>query len=92
MDQIRASHILVNDESTAKQVKAQIEKGASFEDMARQHSSCPSKAKGGDLGWFGKGQMVKPFEDAAFGQSEGVVGNPVKTQFGYHLIKVTAKK
>jgi parvulin-like peptidyl-prolyl isomerase len=92
MDQIRASHILVNDEATAKQVKTKIEGGASFEDMARQHSSCPSKAQGGDLGWFGKGQMVKPFEEAAFSQPEGSVGAPVKTQFGYHLIKVTGQR
>jgi len=92
MNQVRASHILVEDEKLAKQLKADIEKGASFESMAREHSSCPSKAKGGDLGWFGKGQMVKPFEEAAFSTPENQISAPVKTQFGYHLIKVTGTR
>jgi parvulin-like peptidyl-prolyl isomerase len=92
MNQVKASHILVNDEKTAKQLKIQIEDGMSFEEMAKQHSSCPSKRDGGDLGWFGKGQMVKPFEDAAFSLAEGKISEPVKTQFGYHLIKVTGTK
>lgn len=92
MNQVRASHILVADEKTAKDVKSKIESGASFADMARQYSSCPSKAQGGDLGWFGKGQMVKPFEDAAFSLSENQVSAPVKTQFGYHLIKITGQR
>jgi parvulin-like peptidyl-prolyl isomerase len=92
MDQVRASHILVKEEASAKQLKSQIEGGASFEEMAKQHSSCPSKREGGDLGWFGKGQMVKPFEDAAFSLNEGKVSDPIKTQFGYHLIKVTGTK
>ena len=92
MDQVRASHILVKDEATAKKLKAEIEGGLAFEDMAKQHSSCPSKAKGGDLGWFGKGSMVKPFEDAAFSLNEGQLSSPVKTQFGYHLIKLTGKR
>jgi len=92
MNQIRASHILVSDEATARQLKDQIDRGGSFEDLARQHSQCPSKAKGGDLGWFGKGQMVKPFEEAAFSTLQGQISNPVKTQFGYHLIKVTGTR
>jgi len=92
MNQVRASHILVEDEETAKQLKAEIEKGTSFEAMAREYSSCPSKAKGGDLGWFGKGQMVKPFEEAAFSTPENKVSAPIKTQFGYHLIKVTGSR
>jgi parvulin-like peptidyl-prolyl isomerase len=92
MNEIRASHILVNDEKTANQIKTQIAGGAAFEEMAELHSSCPSKENGGDLGWFGRGQMVKPFEDAAFGLSEGKISEPVKTQFGYHLIKVTGVK
>ena len=92
MNQVRASHILVSDEATAKQVKSKIESGSSFEDMAKEHSSCPSKRQGGDLGWFGKGQMVKPFEDAAFSLEEGKISAPIKTQFGYHLIKVTGQK
>jgi len=92
MDQIRASHILVAEEAQARDLKTQIDQGASFEDLARRHSQCPSKAKGGDLGWFGRGQMVKPFEDAAFSASPGTTTAPVKTQFGYHLIKVTEKR
>jgi len=89
MNQVRASHILVEDEATAKKLKSELDAGASFETLAREHSSCPSSAKGGDLGWFGKSQMVKPFEEAAFSTPEHKVSNPVKTQFGYHLIKVT---
>lgn len=92
MNQVRASHILVKDESTAKQIKSQIEAGASFEAMAKEHSDCPSSAQGGDLGWFGKGQMVKPFEEAAFSQPANTVGAPVKTAFGFHLIKVTGQR
>jgi parvulin-like peptidyl-prolyl isomerase len=92
MNQVRASHILVEDETTAKELKAKIETGASFEAMAREHSSCPSSSKGGDLGWFGKGQMVKAFEEAAFSTPENQVSSPVKTQFGYHLIKVTGTR
>jgi parvulin-like peptidyl-prolyl isomerase len=92
MTQVRASHILVQDETTAKDLKTKIEGGASFEAMAKEHSSCPSSQKGGDLGWFGKGQMVKPFEEAAFTTAEGKISPPVKTQFGYHLIKVTGQK
>jgi peptidyl-prolyl cis-trans isomerase C len=92
MEQVRASHILVKEEQTAKQLKTQIEGGAAFEEIAKHHSDCPSKRQGGDLGWFGKGQMVKPFEEAAFSLSEGKVSDPVKTQFGYHLIKVTGQK
>jgi len=92
MSMVRASHILVEDKDTALDLKKKIEGGASFESLAKQHSSCPSKAQGGDLGWFGEGQMVKPFEQAAFDLSEGEVSAPVKTQFGYHLIKVTGKR
>ena len=92
MTQVRASHILVEDKATAEELKTKIEAGASFEALAKDHSTCPSKAKGGDLGWFGKGQMVKPFEDAAFSTPEGKISPPIKTQFGYHLIKVTGQK
>ncbi|HVO33682.1 MAG TPA: peptidylprolyl isomerase [Elusimicrobiota bacterium] len=92
MEQVRASHILVKDESMARQLKTEIEGGASFEDVARQHSACPSKRNGGDLGWFGRGQMVKSFEDAAFGLASGKISEPVKTQFGFHLIKVTGSR
>ena len=67
----------------------QIQNGADFAALAKQHSSCPSGKNGGDLGFFGRGRMVPEFEQAAFGMQVGQVSNPVKTQFGYHLIKVT---
>ncbi|HRR33131.1 MAG TPA: peptidylprolyl isomerase [Kiritimatiellia bacterium] len=72
-------------------IKKQLEDGADFAELAKANSDCPSGQKGGDLGEFTRGQMVKPFEDAAFSQEIGKVGDIVETQFGYHLIKVTAK-
>jgi len=92
MSEVRASHILVDDEKTAKKIKADIDAGADFKKLAKKHSKCPSGEQGGDLGFFGKGQMVKEFEDAAFSLAVGVVSQPVKTEFGYHLIVVTAKR
>jgi len=90
--EVRASHILVKEEKTAKKLKAELDKGADFGKIAKKHSLCPSGQDGGDLGFFGKGQMVKEFEDAAFSLPVGAVSVPVKTQFGYHLIMVTAKR
>lgn len=92
VSQVRASHILVKTEKEANKLLNRIKAGAKFEDLARKHSQCPSRAKGGDLGYFGKGQMVKPFEDAAFTMNKGDVSDPVQTQFGFHLIKVTDKR
>ena len=86
---VRASHILVKDEAIAADLKKKIEGGEKFADLAKKHSSCPSGQQGGDLGWFTRGQMVKPFEDACFSNPENKVVGPVKTQFGYHLIMVT---
>ena len=89
---VSGKHILVEQEEQCKDILAQIESGAkTFEDAAQEFSTCPSKAKGGDLGEFGRGQMVKEFEDAAFSAEIGAVVGPVKTQFGYHLIKVEEK-
>lgn len=89
---VSAKHILVEQEEQCKDILAQIESGAkTFEDAAQEFSTCPSKAKGGDLGEFGRGQMVKEFEDAAFDAEIGKVVGPVKTQFGHHLIKVEKK-
>ena len=89
---VTASHILVDSEEKAKEIKAEIEAGTlSFAEAAKAYSSCPSKENGGDLGSFGRGQMVKEFEDAAFSLELNIVSEPVATQFGYHLIKVTAK-
>jgi len=87
-----AKHILVDTEEKANEILAQIKSGEiTFEDAARAHSTCPSKDQGGDLGTFGKGQMVPEFEEATFAMNVGDISEPVKTQFGYHLIKLEAK-
>lgn len=88
----RASHILVKDRSLAQELLKKIKQGANFESVAREFSTCPSKSKGGDLGWFGPSSMVKPFEDAVRKLGSGSVSDIVSTQFGYHIIKVTGKK
>lgn len=90
--QVKAKHILVDEEKTAEEIAKEIAEGKSFEDAAREYSTCPSKEKGGDLGYFGKGQMVPEFEKAAFEGTVGEILGPVKTQFGYHLILVEDKK
>ncbi|TRW22925.1 peptidylprolyl isomerase [Criibacterium bergeronii] len=89
---VKASHILVENLEEAKKIKSELDDGADFADLAQEYSSCPSKDRGGDLGFFGKGAMVKEFEDAAFAMEVGEISEPVKTQFGYHIIKVTDKK
>lgn len=86
---IRASHILVRTEDEAKNLYEEIKAGKSFADVAAMESLCPSGANGGDLGFFTKGQMVKPFEDAAFALAKGELSQPVQTQFGWHLILLT---
>ncbi len=88
---VRASHILVDTEEEALELKKRIENGESFEKLAKEYSKCMSREKGGNLGFFKRGQMVKPFEDAAFSLPIGVVSDPVKTEYGWHLIKVTSK-
>lgn len=88
--EIKASHILVKDEATAKKVKEELGQGKSFEELAKPYSEdTGSKEKGGDLGFFGAGKMVKEFEDAAYKLKKDEVSEPVKSQFGYHIIKVT---
>lgn len=84
-----ARHILVATEQEAKSLKDQIAGGADFADLARQHSKCPSGANGGSLGEFGQGDMVPEFDRVVFGELPvGEVSEPVKTQFGYHLLEV----
>lgn len=87
----RARHILVEDEHDCIQLKTQIEAGDDFADIAKAHSKCPSGQRGGDLGQFGEGQMVKEFNDVVFNDEVGKVHGPVKTQFGYHLIEITER-
>ena len=89
---VRASHILVSSLEEANKVIEELNKGMDFGELAKKYSSCPSSENGGDLGLFGKGQMVKEFEDAAFSLEIGKNSGPVKTQFGYHIIKVTEKE
>lgn len=88
MPKARARHILVNDEKTCLNLKQQIEAGASFADLAAKHSLCPSGKRGGDLGEFFPGQMVREFDEVVFSQEVGKTHGPVKTQFGYHLILI----
>jgi parvulin-like peptidyl-prolyl isomerase len=90
--QVKASHILVDEKDKAQNIKEQIENGKEFSQLAKEASECPSSEKGGDLGFFGKGKMAEPFERKAFDMDEGDVSDPVKTQFGWHLIKKTGEK
>ena len=90
MPTVSANHILVQSIEEVQLIQTQLTEGARFEDLARQYSKCPSGQNGGALGFFTNGQMVKPFEDAAFGLDIGQISGPVQTQFGFHLIKRTA--
>ncbi len=89
---VKASHLLVKTEEEALKIKEEIDKGKDFAQAAMEVSLCPSGQNGGDLGYFSKGEMVKEFEDAAFSMNVGEISNPIKTQFGYHLIYLTDKK
>jgi peptidyl-prolyl cis-trans isomerase C len=89
MPRAEASHILVSTEAEANDLKQQIEGGAAFADLAKQHSQCPSGQQGGSLGQFGQGDMVPEFDQVIFSDLPlGQVSEPVKTQFGFHLIEV----
>jgi peptidyl-prolyl cis-trans isomerase C len=85
---VQARHILIGKQELAEELKKRIDAGEDFSALAEEYSECPSKKRGGDLGWFGKGAMVRPFEVAAFSAEEGAVVGPVKTEFGWHLIYV----
>jgi parvulin-like peptidyl-prolyl isomerase len=90
---VRASHILLESDEEAQILKEELLSGKiGFEEAAELYSGCPSKEKGGDLGFFNRRAMVKPFSDAAFDAKVNEIVGPVKTQFGYHLIKTTDKK
>jgi parvulin-like peptidyl-prolyl isomerase len=86
-DKVRCAHILVKTEEAAKAILARLNAGESFSKLAMELSQCPSGKKGGDLGTFGRGQMVRPFELAAFALQKGQISGIIKTQFGYHIIK-----
>lgn len=91
MARASARHILVKSQAECEKLKKEIEGGASFAEMAKKHSQCPSGRDGGDLGEFGPGQMVREFDSVVFSGELGKVHGPVKTQFGYHLIEITKR-
>ena len=91
MPKAHARHILVNSEGACEDLKKEIENGADFTEIAKQHSQCPSGQKGGDLGEFDKGRMVKEFDDVVFVEEVGKTHGPIKTQFGYHLIEILSR-
>jgi peptidyl-prolyl cis-trans isomerase C len=90
--EVRARHILVKTEQEAKDLVKQLKAGADFVELAKKSSDGPSAQTGGDLGYFARGQMVKPFEDAAFALKAGEISAPVQTEFGWHVIKVEDKR
>lgn len=92
MAQASARHILVGTSEQCNDLKGQIENGSSFEDLAKEHSQCPSGAQGGALGTFGPGQMVREFDEVVFSAPIGEVQGPVETQFGFHLVEVTERE
>lgn len=90
--QVRASHILVKTAAEAMEIKKEIDAGGDFGYYAQRYSVCPSGQRGGDLGYFGRGQMVPEFENKAFSLPVGEVSSPVFSPFGWHIIKVTDRK
>jgi len=91
MARARARHILVPTKEQCDDLKKQIDGGADFAALARQHSKCPSGREGGDLGEFGPGQMVSEFDEVVFRDEVGKPHGPVQTQFGFHLIEITSR-
>jgi len=90
--QVKASHLLVKTEEEVKKLREEILAGKDFAEVAKEVSMCPSGSKGGDLGYFGRGQMVPEFDAAAFSLPVGEVSEPIKTQFGWHLLVVTGQR
>lgn len=88
----RASHILVKDRKLAEELLKRLKRGANFSALAKEYSTCPSKSKGGDLGWFGAGKMVKEFEQAVAGAPNRLIPKVIRTQFGYHIIRKTGQR
>ena len=92
MAKATARHILVDTEEQCQSLKDEISGGSEFADLAKEHSSCPSGQKGGDLGEFGPGMMVREFDEVVFSADIGSVEGPVKTQFGYHIIQYNGSR
>ncbi len=90
--EVRAYHILTKTKNQAKMIITRVNNGESFRELARKFSNCPSGQQGGNLGWFGRGQMVPEFEKAAFETPIGEMSDPVQTEFGWHVIKVADKR
>ena len=88
----QARHILVETEEAANDLKSQIDGGADFAEVAKEHSSCPSGQDGGDLGTFGPGQMVAEFDAVIWNEAVNEVHGPVQTAFGYHLIEILTRE
>jgi len=91
MAKATARHILVETEEACSALKAKIEGGADFADMAKENSQCPSGQQGGELGEFGPGQMVPEFDTVVFNEEVGKVHGPIQTQFGFHLVEITSR-
>jgi len=91
MPRARARHILVDSEKKCKKLMSKILAGTDFAAVAKKHSKCPSGKKGGDLGEFAPGQMVKEFDEVVFSKELNTVHGPVKTKFGYHLLEITSR-
>lgn len=91
MAKATARHILVDSEAECRELKDKIEEGADFAELAKEHSNCPSGRRGGELGEFGPGMMVKEFDEVVFSADLNTVQGPVRTQFGYHLLEVTSR-
>ncbi len=89
---VNASHILVPNSKDAESIMMRLSKGEDFAALAKRFSKCPSKSKGGNLGWFGKGDMVPEFEKACFEGKKGDIVGPIKTEFGYHIILINDQK
>ena len=92
MARARARHILVSTEKACQDLLTEIANGADFADLAARHSTCPSGKQGGDLGEFGKGQMVPEFDTVVFQEEVGKVHGPIQTQFGFHLVEVVSRE
>ena len=90
--EVRASHLLVDDQETCQRLREEIVNGRDFAEVAREVSKCPSGAKGGDLGYFGRGRMVPQFDKAAFELPVNQLSEPIQTQFGWHLLVVTEQR